>query len=247
MLTERIEVPLKGFADAAQLTLEVGLKGTQWKNSWHIWVYPDAVEEDPGEVTLARTWEEALPVLQQGGTVLLSPDPSKLRGSAGKFVPVFWSPAFFPREAGTMGILCDPAHPALAEFPTAMHSDWQWWYLTKHSKALNIDALPQVGTIVEAVDNFTQNRHLAYIFEAQCESGRLLLSAMDLLGEEPSERSDVQTLRRSLLDYMNSTAFKPQGKVGASEMEELLREPEPFRFPGFFPPGFAPSAPLQQF
>ena len=247
VLTERIEVPLKGFADAAQLTLEVGLKGTQWKNSWHIWVYPDAVEEDPGEVTLARTWEEALPVLQQGGTVLLSPDPSKLRGSAGKFVPVFWSPAFFPREAGTMGILCDPAHPALAEFPTAMHSDWQWWYLTKHSKALDIDALPQVGTIVEAVDNFTQNRHLAYIFEAQCESGRLLLSAMDLLGEEPSERSDVQTLRRSLLDYMNSTAFKPQGKVGASEMEELLREPEPFRFPGFFPPGFAPSAPLQQF
>ena len=43
VLTERIEVPLKGFADAAQLTLEVGLKGTQWKNSWHIWVYPDAV------------------------------------------------------------------------------------------------------------------------------------------------------------------------------------------------------------
>ena len=247
VLTERIEVPLQGFSEAAQLTLEVGLKGTQWKNSWHIWVYPDLAEEDPGEVTLARTWEEALPVLQQGGTVLLSPEPAKLRGSAGKFVPVFWSPAFFPREAGTMGILCNPAHPALAEFPTAMHSDWQWWYLTKHSKAMDIDALPQLGTIVEAVDNFTQNRHLAYIFEAQCESGRLLVSAMDLLGDEPSERSDVQMLRRSLLDYMNSAAFKPQGKVGASEMEELLREPEPFRFPGFFPPGFAPSAPLQQF
>ena len=25
-----------------------------------------------------------------------------------------------------MGILCDPAHPALAGFPTGDHSDWQW-------------------------------------------------------------------------------------------------------------------------
>ena len=250
LLTERIRVGLTDIAEAAQLTLEVALKGTKYKNSWHIWVYPDQ-EADPGEVMLARTWEEALPALQQGRSVLLSPDPAKLKGSAGKFVPVFWSPAFFPSEAGTMGILCNPAHPALAEFPTEMHSDWQWWYLAKHSKALNLDPLPQLGTILEAVDNFTQNRHLAYIFEAQCESGRLLVSTMDLLGEEAAERSDVQTLKRSLLDYMNSDAFRPTGKLGVEEAETLFKEPEPFRFPGFFMPGFgpgqSPSVPSQQF
>src|SRR5512137_1839475 len=29
----------------------------------------------------------------------------------------------------TMGILCDPKHPALAEFSTEFHNNWQWWYL----------------------------------------------------------------------------------------------------------------------
>jgi hypothetical protein len=228
VLTERIEVPLKDFSEPAQLTLEVGLKGTEWKNSWHIWVYPDNREEDLGEVTLARTMEEALPVLQKGGTVLLNPVPETVRGEKGKFVPVFWSPVFFPREAGTMGLLCDPSHPALAGFPTEMHSDWQWWWLTKHSRAINLDKMPGAASIVEAVDNFTQNRRLAYVFETQCESGRLLFCAMDLMGEEAAERSDVQALRSSLLAYMNSQAFKPTGRTAPGDLEELFRQEDPF-------------------
>ena len=149
-----------------------------------------------------------------------------------------------------MGLLCNPEHPALAHFPTQMHSNWQWWYLTKHSKAMNLDGLPQVDGIVEAVDNFTQNRRLAYIFEAQCESGRLLVSAMDLLGPDAVSRPEVQALRKSLLEYMNSPAFRPQGKLGVEQADELFRAPEPPRFPGFFPgfaPGQSPSVPLQQF
>ena len=229
VLTERIEVPLKDFSEAAQLTLEVGLKGTEWKNSWHVWVYPDVRdEEDLGEVTLARTMEEALPVLQKGGTVLLCPEPESVRGEKGKFVPVFWSPVFFPREAGTMGLLCDPAHPALAGFPTEMHSDWQWWWLTKHSRAINLDKMPGAASIIEAVDNFTQNRRLAYIFETQCESGRLLFCSMDVMGEEAMERSDVLALRSSLLGYMNSPAFKPEGRTPAADLEELFRQEDPF-------------------
>ncbi len=250
VLTERIRADLSNFSEPVQLTLEVSLKGTPWHNSWDIWVYPAGGEDDPGEVTVARTWAEALPVLQEGGSVLLSPDPQTLRGSAGKFVPVFWSPAFFPAEAGTMGLLCNPEHPALAHFPTQMHSNWQWWYLAKHSKAMNLDGLPQVDGIVEAVDNFTQNRRLAYIFEAQCESGRLLVSAMDLLGPDAVSRPEVQALRKSLLEYMNSPAFRPQGKLGVEQADELFRAPEPPRFPGFFPgfaPGQSPSVPLQQF
>ena len=235
-LSGRIQADLSGIREAAELTLEVALEGTEWHNSWHVWVYPAGREEDAGEVTLARNWEEALPVLQQGGSVLLSPDPAKLRGSAGKFVPVFWSPVFFPFGAGTMGLICNPEHPALAQFPTAMHSDWQWWYLTHHAKAMDLDALPQAGTIVEAIDNFSQNRHLAYIFEFQCESGRLLVSAMDLLGQEPAARPEVQALRRSLLEYMNSADFHPQGRLGVAQAGELFKEPEPPRFP-FFAPG----------
>ncbi|MCR4859540.1 MAG: glycoside hydrolase family 2, partial [Bacteroidales bacterium] len=223
LLTERIQADLSGVEAPAQLTLEVALDGTPWHNSWNIWVYPAGEEDDPGEVTLARTLQEALPVLQEGGTVLLSPDPRTVAGEYGKFVPVFWSPVFFPREAGTMGLLCDPDHPALARFPTAMHSDWQWWFLTRHSAAVNLDAMPQVASIIDAVDNFTQNRRLSYVFEAECESGRLLLSTMDLLGEDAASRPEVQQLRRSLLEYMNSTAFSPSGRLGVGELESLFR------------------------
>jgi len=223
ILPEGIRVKLDGLSEAAQLTLEVAVEGTPWRNSWSVWVYPAGQEEDTGEVVLARTLSQALPVLQQGGTVLLSPDPASLRGEPGKFVPVFWSPVFFPAEAGTMGLLCDPAHPALGAFPTRMHSDWQWWYLTKHSCAVDLTGLPQAESILEAVDNFTQNRRLSYVFEIQCESGRLLVCAMDLLSPEAAARPEVQQLRRSLLEYMNSPAFHPEGKTGVGGVKALFR------------------------
>ncbi|MCR4824882.1 MAG: glycoside hydrolase family 2 [Bacteroidales bacterium] len=223
ILPEGIRAKLDGLSEAAQLTLEVAVEGTPWRNSWSVWVYPAGQEEDTGEVVLARTLSQALPVLQQGGTVLLSPDPASLRGEPGKFVPVFWSPVFFPAEAGTMGLLCDPAHPALGAFPTRMHSDWQWWYLTKHSCAVDLTGLPQAESILEAVDNFTQNRRLSYVFEIQCESGRLLVCAMDLLSPEAAARPEVQQLRRSLLEYMNSPAFHPEGKTGVGGVKALFR------------------------
>jgi len=48
---------------------------------------------------------------------LFNPDWRKLNGIEGKFVPVFWSPVHFPKQAGTMGVLCDSKHPAFHYFP----------------------------------------------------------------------------------------------------------------------------------
>jgi hypothetical protein len=127
-----------------------------------------------------------------------------------------------------MGLLCDPQHPALAGFPTEMNSDWQWWWLTRHARAVNLDGMPGAGAVVEAVDNFTQNRRLAYVFETQCEGGRLLFCAMDLLGEEAAARPDARALRGSLLAYMNSPAFRPEGRTDAAVLEELFRPEDPF-------------------
>ncbi|MBQ9660599.1 MAG: glycoside hydrolase family 2 [Bacteroidales bacterium] len=227
VLTDRIRADLAGIREPRRLSLTVGLEGTPWSNSWSVWVYPAEGEDDPGEVTIARTFKEALPVLRQGGTVLLNPEPAAVRGEKGKFVPVFWSPVFFPREAGTMGLLCDPSHPALSGFPTAMHSDWQWWWLTLHARAINLDTMAGAAPIVEAVDNFTQNRRLAYLFETQCESGRLLFCSMDLSGAEAAARPEVQALRRSLLDYMNSAQFHPEGRTPPADLEELFRPEDP--------------------
>ena len=40
---------------------------------------------------------------------------------------------------GTLGILCDPNHPALARFPTEFHTNWQWWHLVKNSRPIVLD------------------------------------------------------------------------------------------------------------
>ena len=40
-------------------------------------------------------------------------------------MPAFWNMRLF-NQVGTLGILCDPAHPAFDGFPTEAHSDWQW-------------------------------------------------------------------------------------------------------------------------
>lgn len=52
-------------------------------------------------------------------------------------------PVHFPNQAGTMGVLCNPAHKALADFPTDMHTDWQWWDLNKNSKTMITDSIQE--------------------------------------------------------------------------------------------------------
>lgn len=225
VLDGEIRAGLGGISCAERLELRVRVKesgGNEWSNGWNVWVYPVTEEPDCGEVVLARTVEEAIAELSEGGTVLLCPDSAILQGDPGRFPTVFWSPVFFPREAGTMGILCDPGNPALSLFPTEMHSDWQWWNLVVHSKVLDMDALPGLTPIVEAVDNFAGNRRLAYIFEAGCESGRLVFCAMDLLGEGASGCPEARQLLVSLLDYMNSPAFNPRERIGAGELKSFF-------------------------
>ncbi len=213
---------LASVAKASRLTFEISLKGTDWKNSWDFWVYPAGKTPDCGDVLLTRDLTEAQAALQQGRKVFLNPDPVSIEGAAGKFVPVFWSPVFFANEAGTMGILCRPEHPALADFPTEMHSNWQWWTLARHSKAVYTDRLRGMTPIIEAVDNFGTNRSLAYLFETQCENGRLMFCSMDLLGETEGAKPEVKQLLSSVLDYMNSDAFAPAEKLSAEALQSFV-------------------------
>ena len=88
-----------------------------------------------------RSYDEAMALLKKGEKVLFNPDWRTLQGIEGKFVPVFWSPVHFPNQAGTMGVLCNPAHPALSEFPTEYYSDYQWWDAMSHSGAIEVAGL----------------------------------------------------------------------------------------------------------
>lgn len=218
-----IDVPLAAVERARKLTVRVVLPGTSFENSWSVWVYPAGVEPRWGDVRYTRDLREAEALLAEGCKVLFNPDRKKMNGIAGKFVPVFWSPVHFPAQAGTMGLLCDPQHPVFARFPTDMHADWQWWDLCKRSVAMVTDSIRGGAPLVEVVDNFTNNRRLATLFEGRIGRGRLVVASFDL-ETELDMRPAARQMLCSLLDYMNSGRFDPAVIENPESLRALIRE-----------------------
>jgi len=208
---------------ATQLKLSVNIKGTDYHNHWNIWVYPSNLAIGNEKVVYTRSYLEAEKALKTGKTVLYNPDWRKLKGIEGKFLPVFWSPVHFPKQAATMGVLCDPKHPALTNFPTEMHSDWQWWDLNTNSVTLSLDSIPEVTPIVEMVDNWINNRRLSLVFEAKCGTGKLLYTSIDL-NSNIENRPQAKQLLFSLIKYMNSSEFAPKESLNFEVLKQFERD-----------------------
>lgn len=190
------------FGDASYTT-DFGPRSVAGKPvEWTLTSDGQKLASGTGDIVVTRDSLEAYTALSEGRKVLYSPEPSSLQGAPGKFLPTFWSPVFFPAEAGTMGILCDPSNPALAEFPTDSHSNWQWWWLARHSTAVEYD--DTVTPIVEVIDNFALNRHLSYVYEKKEGEGRMVFSAIDLLSGAARERPEAQQLLYSLVEYLKT-------------------------------------------
>ena len=217
---KHINAPLNKVLEAKRFELIVSIKDTPWRNRWNIWVYPEVEMPHDKQILVTSDIEEAVKALKKEKKVLFSPKKETVKGLEGKFLPVFWSPVHFPKQAGTMGLLCDPRHPALASFPTDMHSDWQWWNLVKRSRVMVLDSIAQVSPIVESVDNFVNNRRLAQIFETRIGKGCLIFSSIDLLTDSPLP--ELRQMQYSLLKYMQSSEFHPVTTITENELRSLL-------------------------
>lgn len=205
---------------ATRLTLSVALDKTPYSNTWSIWVYPAQLNPAKGEIIVTRHLHEAQQALAGGKKVLYNPDYKQTAGLEGKFVPVFWSPVHFPKQAGSMGILCDASHPAFSQFPTGNYTDWQWWSLLKQSKTIVLDSLPAVTPLIEVVDNFANNRRLSNLFETKVGEGRLIFCSMDLLSDW-AQRPEARQLYFSLLEYMKSDSFSPSSTMESGVLSQL--------------------------
>lgn len=222
---ENIKIALNKVEKAQRLELVVAIKDTPWRNRWSIWVYPDISEKlkvNSEKLVVTADVDEAMKALKKGKKVLLSPKTATIKGLEGKFLPVFWSPVHFPKQAGTMGLLCNPQHPALANFPTEMHSNWQWWNLVKRSRVMVLDSIAPVQPIVESVDNFVNNRRLAQVFEAKVGKGSLIFSSIDLLTD--AHLPELRQMQYSLVQYMLSDAFKPAMQLSEQDVRSLILE-----------------------
>jgi hypothetical protein len=223
-----ISINLKDLPAPKKYTLVVGLAGTAFENDWNVWVYPSRLQTEPRDVLVTSKFDDAaLLCLQSGGKVLLTIPGKNVRNYKKDpvglgFSSIFWNTAWTDRQAPTtLGILCDPNNPALAEFPTDYFSDWNWWYLIHRAGALRLDLLPRgMVPIVRVIDDWVTARPLGLVVEGKVGSGRIVICGFDLAKvTDPVSRQ----MRASLLDYMDSTAFHPKTEINDAQIENLIR------------------------
>ncbi|MCF7974623.1 MAG: beta-galactosidase, partial [Phycisphaerae bacterium] len=228
-------VPLNKVSVPQKLTVTLAIEGTPYRNAYPIWVYaPNVDTRTPSGVMLTRSFqaEETQKHLAAGGKVVLLPKLDALPHSVpGGFQTEFWSPMFainaekrgVTPPPGTLGFLCDPQSPALAQFPTEFHSNWQWWHLVKHSRPIQFDDTPDdYRPTVQVIDNFVRNSKLGLIAETRVGQGSMLICAIDLLGLQ--DKPEARQLLHSLLQYAVSRQFAPKAEIDISLLNTLFPE-----------------------
>jgi hypothetical protein len=213
-------------AAPCKLKVLVSIDGTQFQNEWEIWVYPDApAPAAPVGIVVARQWDEAAKIaLADGKSVLLLPGKNKLRKALpGRFLPVFWSPVWFPsQKPNTMGILCDPRHPLFKQFPTESYSNWQWWDLINNSSSIILDDTPlEFRPTVQVIDNFARNHKLGNVLEARVGKGRLLVCAIDV-EKDLAARPAARQFAKCLYAYVASGDFRPRQELDVATLDALF-------------------------
>jgi hypothetical protein len=192
-----------------------------------VWVYPDA-PETTSPVKIVSSVASALPLLAQGETVLLGLPPTSVRPFETHPVKlglstIFWNTLWTQGQGPTtMGVLCDPAHAALADFPTDAHSNWQWWHVLHRAAPLRLDLLPRsVDPIVRVIDDWHTARPLGLVVEAKVGPGRLIACGFELDGPAASDPVSRQ-LRHSLAAYAASPRFTPRTALSDEMIKALV-------------------------
>lgn len=226
-----IKYALSGIGEPSQLIVSVEVKETNSKNQWNIWVYPakqEAVEQLP---YITSTLDNQTMVrLDKGENVLLLLTPGSILPEKGGdirvgFSSIFWNTAWTNKQPPhTLGILCDPAHPALAAFPTEGYSDYQWWDLVSNCNAMVLDDFPaDYRPVVQLIDDWFTNRKLGILLEGKVGNGKLMVCSADLQ-KDLDKRPAARQLRQSILQYMASNRFNPPASLDPALVKALYQK-----------------------
>ena len=219
---------------AEKVTLALSIDGTPYRNDYSLWIYPAADKEvAPSEdICVTDDLDAHLKYLTEGGKVLWFPSKDKHKDQTvgGLFQTDYWNYRMFrticenldrPVSSGTLGILTDPGHPALADFPTEFHTNWQWFPIIKQSYPMILDRLSDdYRPIVQVIDNVERNHKLGLLFEFKVGNGKLLVCMSDLKAVQ--DKPEARQFYRSILEYMESSAFAPSYSLSAKDLQDLF-------------------------
>lgn len=204
------------------------------ENSYSLWAYPqprDAFEFtgksvcSDSTVYISNDISEVKTLLQSGEKVIYL--PCELAESIkGFYCTDFWCYPMFrsisesmnkPVAIGTMGLLINNEHPALADFACEKYSTPQWFHIVSHSDCAVLDDSPENFTpIVQMIDNFERNHKLGILYEASVDNGRLLVCTCRI--SEIAQRPEVQAFASSVLRYAHSDNFRPENKLTLNQL-----------------------------
>ena len=221
------------------------------RNTYDLWIYTTEKSLDiykKGVVITSDLTDEVAKKLEKGAKVLWLPTTSKnfvasadtisQAGNAtpytvgGLFQTDYWNYRMFKTicennkktvSPGTLGILTNPKHPIFCDFPTEMHTNWQWFPVIKESHPLVLDNFAKgVKPIVQVIDNIERNHKLGLVMEWKVGAGKLLVCMSDL--EKASEYPEGRAFYESVLSYMRSPEFAPQSEITIANLRKKLKE-----------------------
>lgn len=218
----RISIPLNFIKKNTRLTVSLAARDGKnpdsavYTNSWRIFVYDKSLKKAFGTKSPksagsdAKTLENILgvPVIStpaelkkfsagNGFAVVLPGAFENADFSRNSFIPVFWSPVFFPSKK-PCGAMIDNTHEALSEFPSDRFSDYEWKYLFEHSVSLAFSkGFKNVCPIVEMVPNFGDNVRRSPLFTADYGKAKILFCGFETEGADITARALV----KSISDY----------------------------------------------
>ena len=224
-----INQSLQSVKNASRLILTVTV--ANHSNSWDIFIYPASLTLVDNQILVTgQIDEKAMAVLHNGGKVLLTLKKGTVKPGKGGdikigFSSIFWNTSWTNGQPPvSLGILCDPQHPAFKDFPTQYHSNWQWWDAMTHSSAIMLDSVAEgLQPVLRVIDNWVTARSLGLLFECTIGNGKLLVSGIDLL-TDLDKRPEATQLLFSLKNYMASEKFRPSKKLDIEKIKAIIND-----------------------
>lgn len=197
---------------------------------------PVVKEDSASEHTaVATTVKDALSYAGRASRVVLYlSDEENPHSIEGTYCTDFWCYPMFRsisesmgRElpTGTLGLLIDNAHPALASFPCRTYSTPQWYSIVTAGRPTILDGTG-IRPIVQTIDNFERNHTLGVLYEVYLTDLDLdiLVCTADLPMLVKEGHPEAMWLKRSLEDYVGSTQGHEKGghPMTAAEFHTLF-------------------------
>jgi hypothetical protein len=235
-----VSLALQSLKAPAKYKMEVGITNSAVSNEWNFWVYPKSGDLDLtgfqnlsglNSIVIAHDLNKNVKKsLDEGKTVLLLLNQSQLKGKLGIcFADFYWTGfGLFGGESSTTGMLCNPAHPVFKYFPTAYHTDWQWWDLLTNAHPMILDEFAEKNPfpkdyrpLIQMIDSWKVNRKLGVLAEGNLGKGKIMICSIDL-EKDLDKRPATRQFKYSLFKYLNSADFKPSATLSPEMVRAVM-------------------------